>query len=61
MELQAGKIVGKKAAQVGAASVATGPAAPLTGTVLSVLMSALTVKELYDLYNDPEIQKMIDG
>tara|TARA_R110002050_G_scaffold30006_1_gene76768 strand:- start:536 stop:1711 length:1176 start_codon:yes stop_codon:yes gene_type:complete len=59
--LSAGKIVGKKAAQVGAASAATGPAAPLTGTVLSVLMSALTVKELYDLYNDPEIQKMIDG
>ena len=61
LALKAGKIVGKKAAQVGAGSLATGPAAPLTGTVLTVLMSALTVKELYDLYNDPEIQKMIDG
>ena len=61
LALKAGKIIGKKAAQVGAGSLATGPAAPLTGTVLSVLMSALTVKELYDLYNDPEIQKMIDG
>lgn len=49
------KVAAKGAAKA-TASGATGVGAPL-----SVIFGLLTVKEIYDLYNDPEIQSMLDG
>tara|TARA_E500000318_G_scaffold18001_1_gene18613 strand:- start:3055 stop:4158 length:1104 start_codon:yes stop_codon:yes gene_type:complete len=49
------KVVAKGVAK-SSASGATGVGAPL-----SIIFGLLTVKEIYDLYNDPEIQSMLDG
>jgi len=55
--------VKKKLAGVAAKGVVKAGAAGSTGVGLgvSLIFSALTLKEVYDLYNSPEIQDMLDG